>query len=139
MRIGSTNRLCVALLFCAALFSEGTWALSGEAFLQKCQRVTVAPEKGESPQEIVNRALDAGSCAGFVGGAIKGINLVGNMLLQKKLIKHNFICLPQGVQANTLLAELVNHLASSPPEMEAPVQMHLFNLFIKEYGCKPAK
>lgn len=134
----------IRFLPCLALFLllPGSYAhaISGKAFYNKCSKAVSSTKQGETPQEAVTRALNAGSCTGYVGGTINGINLVGNMLMTDGKLKRNFICLPEGIQANKLLMELLSYLYSKPAELNAPVQMHLYNKFTKEYPCaEPSK
>jgi len=130
------SRLLPCLTLALLLPCTNAQAISGKAFYDKCSKALSNPEQGETPQEAVNRALNAGSCTGYVGGTIKGINLVGNMLMAKGKIKRNFICLPEGIQANKLLVDLLGYLYSKPAELNAPIQMHLYNKFTKKYPCK---
>ena len=129
------SRLLPCLALALLLPCTNAQAISGKAFYDKCSKALSNPEQAETPQEAVNRALNAGSCTGYVGGTIKGINLVGNMLMAKGKLKRNFICLPEGIQANKLLMDLLGYLYKKPAELDAPIQMHLYNKFTKEYPC----
>jgi len=133
----TTPRFRFLFIFTLMLLLPASYAhaISGKAFYDKCSKALSNTEHGETPQEAVNRALNAGSCTGYVGGTIKGINLVGNMLMSKGKIKRNFICLPEGIQANKLLMDLLGYLYSKPDELNAPVQMHLYNKFTTQYPC----
>lgn len=68
------------------LGSANVYALTGQQFYDKCVDTYKAPEQ-ETAREAVGRALNAGSCSGYLGGVINGVNLVGNMLGQQKIIK----------------------------------------------------
>ncbi|WP_177418190.1 Rap1a/Tai family immunity protein [endosymbiont of Lamellibrachia barhami] len=119
------------------MLSGNAYALSGQDYLDKCKKAITTPLEKETAQQAVNRALDAGSCGGFLGGTLGGMNLVGNMLLHKKALKRNFVCLDEGKQINELMKEFLVYLEGKPKDMKAPVQMHIFNHFSKKYYCKP--
>ncbi|HHH36811.1 MAG TPA: hypothetical protein ENK48_08315 [Gammaproteobacteria bacterium] len=121
------------VLFCFPIAAQ---ALTGNEFLLRCKDVNHAKKGRETIQEVVDRALDAGSCAGYVGGVINGINLVGNMLRQQKAMKKNFICLPQGMQASALVKQMVEYLEKNPKTLKAPVSLHIYNHFARSYPCK---
>ncbi len=131
------QRLLLIMAIFLLLFSAPAFSLTtGQDFVQRCKNLNQAKQKGETVQQIVDRALDMGSCAGFVGGVINGINLVGNMLRQQKAMDKNFICLPQGIQANTLVNELINYLETRTNDINAPLSLHIYNKFVSQYPCK---
>ena len=118
-----------------SLFSSSSYALTSQEFYDKCNNLYQSPGK-ETPQDAVNRALNAGSCSGFVGGMINGFNLVGNMLGQKGAVKRNFVCLPAGKQSQELLDEVIAYIKENPEKASEPVQISVYNTFVLGYPCE---
>lgn len=118
-----------------SMSASPAFSYSGTEFLQHCNEATGAPAQGETPQQTVNRALQAGTCVGYVGGVINGLNLVGNMLRQQGGVKKNFICIGKKVQAPKLLKDLLGELEKQPQDMEAPVSLHIYRVFTERYPC----
>lgn len=119
------------------LGSANVYALTGQQFYDKCVDTYKAPEQ-ETAREAVGRALNAGSCSGYLGGVINGVNLVGNMLGQQKIIKKNFICLPQGKQAQELLQQALDYIKANPKMAEVPAQLSIYNVMAASYPCQEA-
>jgi hypothetical protein len=117
-----------------AMFSSQSYALTGQEFHDKCQGLYTSPGK-ETPQEAVSRALNAGSCSGFVGGMIEGVSLIGRMLEHKGAVKKNFICLPPGKKSQQLLEEVLTYVENNPKVAGEPVQVSIYNTFAESYPC----
>lgn len=107
---------------------------SAQDFYKTCNDAYKSPH-AESAEEAVSRALVAGSCAGYVGGVINGINLVGNMLGQQKAVDRNFICLPAKKQSQELLVEVLDYIAGHPDIANSPAQLSVYNAFSRKYPC----
>ena len=77
------------------LITQQASAISAEEFYAKCNSVHQAKDS-ETTQQSIHRALDTGSCSGYIGGVINGINLVGNMLGSQGAVEKNFVYLRAG-------------------------------------------
>lgn len=129
--VNKLNSLLLMLFF----VSQQASAISAEQFYKKCHNIHQAGET-ETVQQSVNRALDAGSCGGYIGGVINGVNLVGNMLASQGAVKKNFICLPEGKQAQGLLVEVLQYIKANKNLSGAPVQLSVYNALSESYSCK---
>ena len=78
---------------------------------------------------------DAGSCSGFVGGVIQGVNLIGNLLRAQNAIERQFICLPEGLQAAQLLEAVLVDLRKRPDDIAAPAELHIYRTIGTKYPC----
>lgn len=125
----------IALFLVSLTAASPSLSYTGAEFLEGCSKATGAAPKGETPQQTVNRALQAGTCVGYVGGVINGLNLVGNMLRQQGGMKKNFICISEKVQAPKLLQLLLSDLEKQTANMDAPVQLHIYRVFTQHYPC----
>lgn len=124
----------LALLLCV-MASGNAFALTSQQFYNKCSSAYKAAD-AETPQQAVDRALDAGSCSGYVGGVINGINLIGNMLGQQKAVKKNFICLPKGLQSQALLQDVLKYIKDNQSLSQGPVQLSVYNAMTTRYPCE---
>lgn len=122
----------VALL----LSAEPAFAFTGEQLIDKCNASFKDDPNKQSAAKILGKALDSGSCAGFVGGVIQGVNLVGSMLQKQGAAKKNFICLPKGLHAKDLVTMTLAHFKKNPKELKLPAQLGIYNAFAKKYPCK---
>lgn len=124
-------------IFCLFLFFalQNAWAFTGEQFLNKCDQVHQIKSTTETIQESIDRALDAGSCTGFVGGVIQGVNLAGDLLRAQNVIRRQFICLPTGIKAANLLEIVLQDLRKQPDDINAPAQLHIYRSIGKKYSC----
>lgn len=125
----------LALVF--LVFGNDAHSYSAQEFSDNCRDAYKSTE-GETAEDAVSRALVAGSCAGYVGGVINGINLVGNMLGQQKAVDKNFICLPEKKQSQALVYEVLEYIDQHPTLANSPVQLSIYNAFSKLYPCSPS-
>ena len=128
--------IATALFF--GLITQQASAISAEEFYAKCNSVHQAKDS-ETTQQSIHRALDTGSCSGYIGGVINGVNLVGNMLGSQGAVQKNFICLPEGKQAQELLVEVLQYIQANPTLSVAPAQLSIYNALSKHYPCKKFK
>jgi hypothetical protein len=135
--------LCPASLYLMAMYLTllpvGAVAMettfTGDRFYSKCNKVNLT--KGEeTPNEAVQRALSAGSCSGFVGGVVKGVNLVGNMLQAQGAAQRNFICLPQGQHAMDLVRAVTTYIDSHDEVKSLPAQAAVYAALVEKFPCK---
>jgi len=127
----------VKFIFCmAVLTSFNVQAMTGEELLTKCSNIQESNVKDKnSSKQTVSKILDAGSCAGFVGGVISGINLVGNMMLQKKIIEYNFVCLPKAVHSQQLLNIVLDDIEKDKKLAEVRAELAIFHIFNSKFSC----
>lgn len=112
-----------------------TYALTGGEILEKCKASISPPPNSEPTQKAISRFLDAGTCAGYVGGVLSGVDLVGSMMQQQKLANRNFICVPTNIHSQLLLKEVVEYIEKNPKEKGTPAQLVIYQLFSKKYPC----
>ncbi|MCP5146114.1 MAG: hypothetical protein H6978_14995 [Gammaproteobacteria bacterium] len=124
------------LMLSATLLAASTQvsAITGSEFLARCDGLNNAP-KDETPQQAVDRALQAGSCIGIVGGVVQGVNLVGSMLQAQKATTRQFVCLPDGVQATELLELVLSDLRKQPADAGAQAPAHIYRSIMARYAC----
>lgn len=127
------SKMSIIFLFLFFLSVQAK-ALSSQEYYQKCKD-SYRTKTSESPQQAVDRALSTGSCTGYIGGVINGINLVGSMLRKQKALDKNFICLSQKKQANELLEEVLDYIENHKQYADAPVQLSIYNHMAKTYSC----
>jgi hypothetical protein len=129
-------RKAINLLIFISLFSSTqAFAISAQQFYDKCNNINQSKSQ-ETASEAVTRALEAGSCTGYVGGVINGVNLVGNMLGQQKAVKKNFICLTKKKQVQELLYESLQYIKEHENLRDAPAQISIYNVMTANYPCK---
>ncbi|BCG66007.1 MAG: hypothetical protein methR_P3879 [Methyloprofundus sp.] len=112
------------------------FALTGDDIYKKCSKALDVP-KNEKQQQAITRFLDVGTCAGFVGGVLSGVNLVGDMMQQQGIVKRNFICLPKEQHSQALLKEVIHYLDEHKNELKLPAQVIIYKAFSQKYPCKP--
>ncbi|BBB29153.1 Rap1a/Tai family immunity protein [Neptunomonas japonica] len=128
-------RKAISLFIFISLFSSAqAFAISAQQFYDKCHNINQSKSQ-ETPSQAVTRALEAGSCTGYVGGVINGVNLVGNMLGQQKAVKKNFICLTKNTQIQELLYESLQYIKEHEKLSDAPVQISIYNAMTANYPC----
>jgi len=110
------------------------FALSSLQFLEKCRKAHVH-KKTDTPQKIVTKALDMGSCSGMVGGVVNGVNLVGNMLGRQGAIKKNFICLPENIKATDLLIEALGYIEKNKQHHNLAAHLSIYAFMTGKYPC----
>lgn len=113
-------------------------ALTGGELATKCAN-SLQQESTQSNQETAARLLDMGSCAGFVGGVISGVNLVGNLLRQQDAMKRNFICLPQNTHAQALVRVVVEHISAHAEDKKLPAELAVYKAMTTKFPCKTPK
>lgn len=123
------------IILMSLLNSTQAFAISAQQFYDKCHNINQS-KKQETPNEAVTRALEAGSCTGYIGGVINGVNLVGNMLGRQKAVKKNFICLTKNKQVQELLIESLDYIKHHENLQAAPVQLSIYNAMATNYPCK---
>lgn len=116
------------------LLSSHAMALTGQEYIDKCDPEAL---KGQSadPQAALKRALDAGSCTGFTGGVMQGINFIGNMLQSQKAMSKNFICLTDEVHALGLVEIAYNHIKGKEKLLGLPAQAGIYEALVSKYPC----
>jgi len=123
-------------ILCLSLFIPfHVHAMTAQELLDKCSHLPNNSAKEESPQRTVSRIMDAGSCAGFVGGVISGINLIGNMMMQKKIIEYNFFCLPQAAHSQELLNLTLEHIKKNKKLASSRAEVAVFHIFNSKFSC----
>lgn len=134
------NKCPVIFLVVFLLFSTGSvFGFTGGQLADKCNASFKSNPNEQDAGKVLELALDSGSCAGFVGGVIQGVNLVGSMLRKQGATKKNFICLPPGVHARDLTKIILDHYKKNPADVKAPAQIGIFNVFTKKYPCQQEK
>lgn len=124
-------------LFCwLVVFSvEGWCAFTGADFVEKCHDVNLA-KGAETPQQAINRALDMGSCGGFVGGVVQGVNLVGELLQAQRAAPHNFICAPSELHPMDIVREVSGYISQHAEMKNLPAQAAVYSAMVTKYPCK---
>lgn len=125
--------LLVAILL---LVVEPAFAFTGAQLVSKCNASFKEDPNKQNATRVLEMALDSGSCAGFVGGVIQGVNLVGSMLQKQGATKKNFICLPEGLHAKDLVKITLVYFKENPQDNQSPAQLGIFNAFAKKYPCQ---
>ncbi len=125
-----------AVLIC--LLPLPGFAMTGHDVYEKCTASVQQPPASESTQKAITRFLDAGTCAGFVGGVLSGVNLVGEMMRQQNIIKRNFVCLPENKHSQILLKELLEYLQANTEDRDLPAQLVIYKVFSQKYPCQEA-
>jgi len=133
------NKPVFALVVLLLFLMESVFAFTGEQLVDKCNASFNNDPNKQSVANVLEKALDSGSCVGFVGGVIHGVNLVGSMLEKQGATKKNFICLPEGVHAKGLVKTTLAHFKKNPKELKLPAQLGIYNTFAKKYPCEIKK
>jgi len=118
------------------LLVEPAFGFTGAQLIDKCNASFKDDPNRQSAPKVLGMALDSGSCAGFVGGVIQGVNLVGSMLQKQGATKKNFICLPRGVHAKDLVKIILAYFKANPDDLHLPAQLGIYNAFAKQYPCQ---
>jgi hypothetical protein len=117
------------------LLAETASAFSGSQLVEKCDASFAGNPNKQDNSRVLEIALDSGSCAGFIGGVVHGVNLVGSMLQKQGATNKNFICLPKGLHATNLVKITLMHYKQNPQDADLPAQLGVFNAFVKKYPC----
>ena len=112
-------------------------ALTSGELAGKCQSALQALPESESKKAAVTRFLNVGTCSGYIGGTVAGINLVGTMLQQQKVVKQNFICAPKGLHSQQLLKMFVTYVDRNKKLKKEPSQFVIYKMLREKYPCKP--
>ncbi|MDH5258190.1 MAG: Rap1a/Tai family immunity protein [Gammaproteobacteria bacterium] len=125
----------IAMIFVFSVFPNMVMAMSGQELVEKCSKISAQASDTAPKQASISQIMDAGSCAGYIGGVISGVNLVGNMMMQKKIIKYNFICMPQKVHAQQLLEIAVDNIKKDPKLASSRAEVAIFDIFNSNFSC----
>lgn len=131
------NNVCMFVLLSVSVFASpfASAGFTGSDFVQKCRDVNLA-KSAESSQEAVNRALDMGSCGGFVGGVVQGVNLVGDMLQAQGASNRNFICSPRELHPMDIIRLVSEYIQKNPRFEKLSAQSAVYAAMIGRYPCK---
>lgn len=134
------KRKPILLVLAVLVFTANpVFGFTGAQLVEKCNASFAENPNSQSSAKVLAMALDSGSCAGFVGGVIHGVNLVGSMLQKQGATTKNFICLPKGLHAKDLVRTTLDHFSSHPSDAKGPAQLGVFNGFMRKYPCKDKK
>lgn len=131
MKIASQIFLVTTL----SLTASYAYGFSGAQLVDKCNVSLDDNPNKQNNAKMLELALDSGTCAGFVGGIIHGVNLVGSMLQKQGATTKNFICLPNGIHAKDLTRITLEHFRKNPADLKSPAQLGVFNAFTTKYPC----
>lgn len=129
------NTPVVILVAILLLVVEPALGFTGAQLVDKCNASFKEDPNNQDAAKVLEMALDSGSCAGFVGGVIHGVNLVGSMLQKQGATKKNFICLPKGLHAKDLVRITLDYFKKNSEDTQAPAQLGIYNAFAKKYPC----
>ena len=130
---GKSTFALIALLL---LLAGPAYGFTGAQLMDKCNASFKENPNKQSVAKTLELALDSGSCAGFGGGVIQGVNLVGSMLQKQGATKKNFICLPKGLHAKDLVKTVLAYFKTNPEDLNLPAQLGIYNTFAKQYPCQ---
>lgn len=90
----------------------------------------------EKQEEAIRRFLDAGTCGGFIGGVVAGINLIGAILVNQGGLKNNLICVPPNLHAQQLVNIIVQDIKVKNKKLgEESAQIAIYQSLRKRYPC----
>lgn len=122
------------LLIAMLMLSSQAQALTGQEYVDKCNPKALSSQPSKQ-QAALEQALDAGSCTGFTGGVVQGINFIGTMLRAQQAITKNFICLNNEVHALGLVEVAYNHIKASEKLLGMPAQAGIYEALVSAYPC----
>ncbi len=96
----------------------------------------MSEQRSAEVQRMLAVALDSGACAGFVGGVVQGVNLVGGMLMMQGAAKKNFICASEQVHARQLVEVTLKFIKANPDMAKLPAHINVYEALSREYPCK---
>lgn len=132
-------RIFTLIAVLLTMLPTGASALTAGELAKKCTDSLQQGSTNQPTQETAARLLDAGSCAGFVGGVISGVNLVGNLLRQQDAMKRNFICLPQNTHAQALVRVVIEHITAHSEDKNVPAELAVYKAMILKFPCQTPK
>jgi len=124
------------MICCLFFIQSSAFAFTAGELAEQC-RVTQQklPEK-EAGEKAIKRFLDTGTCAGYVGGVIAGVNLAGAMMMEQKVMKTNFICMPRKYHAQQLVKMFLDYMDENKKYAKESAQLTVYNVFRKRFPCK---
>ncbi len=130
------------ILLGAALIAMqfGFWlpaqAMTSEQLVGACKNSQQKLAQDAKREDAIRKLLDTGTCAGFIGGAVSGINVVGSLMKQQGVTKRDLICLPTDISPPQLVNMFVKHIDSHPEEKQLPAQLGIYRYFVSNFPCK---
>lgn len=125
----------IITLLCLTLLPMSAFAVPAGDFLERCKTAAAKPETAEDNKLIAQRLITAGSCVGFVGGTLAGINLISNMMLQQKVVKANLVCLPKDTTPQQVYNDTLSYIDKEEDVKKMPIEAAIFRLFTQKYPC----
>ncbi len=123
------------LLLWLFVIQSNAYALTSADLVGKCKVALEQLPEAESKQAAVKRFLNVGTCGGYIGGVVAGINLIGAMLVQQKAIKQNFICTPEGLHAQQLVKMLISYVDRHQKLENETAQLIIYKMLLDRYPC----
>ncbi len=111
-------------------------ALTSEQLINACKNSQQKLPQDAQREDAIRKLLDTGTCAGFIGGAVSGINVVGSLMKQQGVTKRDLICLPKDISPPQLVDMFVKHVDSHPEEKKLPAQLGIYRYFVGNFPCK---
>lgn len=123
------------LLVSLLLIQVNANALTSHELVEKCKVALEQLPDSESKETAVKRFLDVGTCGGYIGGVVAGVNLVGAMLVQQKAIEKNFICTPERLHAQKLMKTLINYVDKNKKLKKEAAQLVIYKMLVEKFPC----
>lgn len=125
----------ILIIFLLALLPLTSHAISSETFYNQCKSAFQPPAEGEENRRTAERLIEAGTCVGFVGGTVSGINLMSNLMRQQNLIRKNLICMPPGNNPRQMMSEVISYLDKNADQRKLPLEAVIYHYFMNRYPC----
>ncbi|MDH5302109.1 MAG: Rap1a/Tai family immunity protein [Gammaproteobacteria bacterium] len=111
-------------------------AITGDAFMKQCDAAFTKPDKDTPPQVAATRLIEAGTCVGYVGGALSGIALMSSLMREQNVIKKNLICLPGTVTPRDMYDQVMKEIRADKKDRDKKqVRAYIYEHFVKTYAC----